>query len=92
MPIQTRLSLLLPLLRAQECLIKRMIMIVNFRYYSRPVPSLNKDMEEIKRCIWGLFSRLLLPSLRISFMVLPIELMDAYSKCGRIMKIRQLQN
>ena len=81
MPIQTRLSLL-SFAKAQDCLIIEDDYDSEFRYYSRPVPSLQGLDGGNKVVYMGTFSRLLLPSLRISFMVLPIELMDAYSKCG----------
>lgn len=55
-----------------------------FRYYVRPVPSL-QSLEGGEKVIYiGSFSRLLLPSLRIAFMVLPIELMSRYEERGSL--------
>ena len=51
-----------------------------FRYYTRSVPSL-QGMNGGKNVVYiGTFSRLLLPSIRISFMVLPPELSDKYNE------------
>lgn len=53
-----------------------------FRYYTRPVPSL-QSLDGGQKVIYiGSFSRLLLPSLRIAFMVLPAELMEVYKEKG----------
>lgn len=55
-----------------------------FCYFSRPVPSLQGlDGGEHVAYI-GTMSRLLLPSIRISFMVLPLRLMDAYRSRGAL--------
>lgn len=54
-----------------------------FRYYTRPVPSLQSLDGGQKVIYMGSFSRLLLPSLRIAFMVLPTELMESYKEKGR---------
>jgi len=49
-----------------------------FRYFSRPVASL-QGMANGERVIYlGSFSRSLIPSLRISYMVLPLNLLPAY--------------
>ncbi len=82
MPMQTRLSLL-SFAQAQDCLIIEDDYDSEFRYYGRPVPSLQGLDGGHKVVYMGTFSRLLLPSLRISFMVLPIELMNAYTKRGQ---------
>lgn len=82
MPIQTRLSLL-AFAKAKDCLIIEDDYDSEFRYYGRPVPSLQGLDGGHKVVYMGTFSRLLLPSLRISFMVLPIELMEVYSKIGQ---------
>jgi len=81
MPIQTRLSLL-SFAKSHECLIIEDDYDSEFRYYSRPVPSL-QSLDGGQNVVYmGAFSRLLLPSLRISFMVLPIKLVDVYTKRG----------
>ena len=53
-----------------------------FRYYSRPTPSL-QGLSGGKGVVYlGTFSRLLLPSIRMSFMVLPPELLKQYRERG----------
>lgn len=51
-----------------------------FQYNSRPVPSLHALAGGSNVVYIGSFSRLLLPSIRISFMVLTQELADVYRK------------
>lgn len=49
-----------------------------FRYQSKPIPSL-QGMDQAGRVIYlGTFSKSLLPSIRISYMVLPPELLRVY--------------
>lgn len=51
-----------------------------FRYYGRPVPSL-QGLDSGENVVYlGTFSKLLLPSMRVSFMVLPSRLIDGYEK------------
>lgn len=53
-----------------------------FRYLSKPVPSI-QGMNGGQEVVYiGTFSKLLLPSIRISFMVLPLSLVDDYLKIG----------
>jgi len=65
------------------------------RYEGMPIPSL-QGLNNGENVIYvGAFSKLLLPSLRISFVVIPPSLMDAYSKMKRrysqtVSKIEQL--
>lgn len=81
MPIQTRLALL-SYAKAHGCLIIEDDYDSEFRYYIRPVPSL-QSLDGGENVVYmGTFSRLLLPSLRISFMVLPMRLIDEYEKRG----------
>lgn len=54
-----------------------------FRYYSRPTPSLQGLSGGRGVVYLGTFSRLLLPSIRMSFMVLPPELLEKYQKRAR---------
>lgn len=54
-----------------------------FRYFQRSVPSLQSLDSEGRVVYIGTFSKLLLPSIRISFMVLPANLSDEYAKRGR---------
>ncbi len=49
-----------------------------FRYYNRPTPSLQGLSGGHGVVYVGSFSRLLLPSIRLSYMVLPPELLGAY--------------
>ncbi len=51
-----------------------------FCYFNRPAPSLQSLTGGHNVIYIGTFSRLLLPSIRISFMVLPIDLMEMYRK------------
>lgn len=53
-----------------------------FRYYSRPTPSLQGLSGGRGVVYLGTFSRLLLPSIRMSFMVLPPELLAQYRERG----------
>ncbi|WP_283607120.1 MocR-like pyridoxine biosynthesis transcription factor PdxR [Faecalispora anaeroviscerum] len=51
-----------------------------FRYSGKPIPSL-QGMDETSRVIYmGAFSKSLSPALRVSYMVLPRHLLDAYQK------------
>ena len=54
-----------------------------FKYYNRPTPSLQGLAGGRNVVYLGTFSRLLLPSIRLSFMVLPPELLDVYKDRGR---------
>lgn len=77
MPINTRLRLL-NFAKQEDALIIEDDYDSEFRYYGRPVPSLQGLDGGEKVIYMGTFSKLLLPSLRISFMVLPINLLDLY--------------
>ena len=51
-----------------------------FKYFQKPVPSL-QGLSGGRNVIYlGTFSKMLLPSIRISYMVLPPELMERYEK------------
>ncbi len=51
-----------------------------FRYKGRPIPSL-QSMDQLGHVIYmGTFSKSLMPSLRISYMVLPLLLLQKYQK------------
>ncbi len=54
-----------------------------FRYRGRPIPAL-KSLDRKERVIYiGTFSRAIAPAIRISYMVLPHELLSRYRKvCG----------
>ncbi|MFC3883969.1 PLP-dependent aminotransferase family protein [Bacillus songklensis] len=50
-----------------------------FRYEGRPIPAL-KELDQHDKIIYlGTFSKMLLPSLRISYIVLPPRLLQSYS-------------
>lgn len=78
MPMQQRLALL-SFAKKNDCLIIEDDYDSEFRYYGRPVPSLQGLDGGNKVIYMGTFSKLLLPSLRISFMVLPLELLEKYN-------------
>lgn len=54
-----------------------------FRYKGKPIPSL-QGIAQMERVIYlGTFSNSIMPSIRVSYMVLPSQLMEAYEKkCG----------
>lgn len=55
-----------------------------FRYFNRPTPSL-QGLDGGENTVYlGTFSKLLLPSIRISFMILPPRLLDEYKKHGEV--------
>lgn len=81
MPVAQRLKLL-QVARRSECLVLEDDYDSEFRYFTHPVPSL-QGLDGGRSVIYmSTFSKLLLPSLRLSFMVLPASLMDAYEKKG----------
>ena len=55
-----------------------------FRYFSTPVTSLQGMSNGDYIIYLGSFSRLLLPSLRLSYAVLPVTLLPAYEKIKRL--------
>lgn len=55
-----------------------------FRYFNRPTPSLQGLDGGESTVYLGTFSKLLLPSIRISFMILPHTLLSEYRKRGRV--------
>lgn len=83
MPINTRLKLL-NFAKQEDALIIEDDYDSEFRYYGRPVPSLQGLDGGGKVIYMGTFSKLLLPSLRISFMVLPINLLDVYKSKAQL--------
>ena len=57
-----------------------------FRYKGKPIPSL-QGLDKNGRVVYlGTFSKSLIPSLRISFMVLPLSLLEKYHKHFSIYK------
>lgn len=72
----------------KEAFEKRILIIEDdynneFRYYNRPTPSLQGLAGGRNVVYLGTFSRLLLPSIRMSFMVLTPELLALYNEKGR---------
>lgn len=55
-----------------------------FRYFNRPTPSLQALDGGENAVYLGTFSKLLLPSIRISFMILPTGLLDEYKRKSRL--------
>lgn len=55
-----------------------------FRYINRPTPSLQSLDGGENTVYLGTFSKLLLPSIRISFMILPPSLMPVYTERGTV--------
>lgn len=51
-----------------------------FRYFQKPTPSLQGLAGGRGVIYLGTFSKMLLPSIRMSFMILPPELLDSYEK------------
>lgn len=69
---------------AHDCLIIEDDYDSEFRYYSRSTPSL-QGMDAGQTVVYiGTFSKMLLPSIRISFMVLPLSLVKKYEERGKL--------
>lgn len=67
-----------------DCLIVEDDYDSEFRYYSRPLPSL-QGMNGGKNVVYiGTFSKLLIPSIRISFMIMPLNLIEKYNERGKL--------
>ena len=74
---------LLGFAKENNCLIIEDDYDSEFRYYQRSIPSL-QSLDSDGRVVYiGTFSKLLIPSIRISFMVLPSSLSKEYQKRGR---------
>lgn len=79
MSVSSRLSLLKNAL-AHQTLIIEDDYNNEFRYINRPIPCL-QGLASGKNVVYiSTFSKLLLPSIRLSFMILPDELLPAYEK------------
>ena len=55
-------------------------MTVTYRYKGKPIPSLQSIDHEEKVIYLGTFSKSIAPSLRISYMVLPLHLLKKYQE------------
>lgn len=83
LPISSRLELI-AYARKNGCIIIEDDYDSEFRYYSKPVPSLQGIAGGNNIIYLGTFSKLLLPSIRISFMILPPELIYSYAKVSAL--------
>ncbi len=54
-----------------------------FRYIGRPIPSLQGSDTRQKVIYIGTFSKSIAPSIRISYLVLPVPLLERYEQVGR---------
>ncbi len=82
MPVGDRMKLLKDAAR-EDMLIIEDDYNSEFRYYNRPTPSLQGLSGGRGVVYLGTFSRLLLPSIRMSYMVLPPDLLKRYQERGR---------
>ena len=82
MPVGDRMKLLKDAVR-DDMLIIEDDYNSEFRYYNRPTPSLQGLSGGRGVVYLGTFSRLLLPSIRMSYMVLPPDLLKRYQERGR---------
>ena len=58
-----------------------------FRFATRPLATL-QGLDDADRVIYiGTFSRVLFPSIRIGYMILPLALVDAFLKVRRLIDI-----
>lgn len=83
LPISSRLELI-AYARKNDCIIIEDDYDSEFRYYSKPVPSLQGIAGGSNVIYLGTFSKLLLPSIRISFMILPPELVNSYAEVSAL--------
>lgn len=82
MPISKRLQLLEWAIRKQAIIIEDDYSC-HFRYNVRPIPSLQGISPKANVVYFGNFSKPLLPSLRIAFMILPPSLLNIYKTIYR---------
>lgn len=54
-----------------------------FRYIGKPIPSLQGNDSHQKVIYIGTFSKSIAPAIRISYLVLPVHLMERYEQVGR---------
>lgn len=79
LPINQRLELL-NFAKKNHCLIIEDDYDSEFRYYSKTIPSLQGISGGDEVIYISTFSKLLIPSIRISFMVLPFSMLQKYNK------------
>lgn len=83
MPIKRRMELLAWAMEAEGRYIIEDDYDSEFRYKGKPIPSL-QGVDQAGRVIYiGTFSRAIAPAIRVSYMVLPLSLMERYERyCG----------
>ncbi len=83
MPMKRRMELLQWAAKAKERYIIEDDYDSEFRYKGKPIPSL-QGSDPYGRVIYlGTFSKSIAPAIRVSYMVLPLELLAAYrTRCG----------
>ena len=80
MPIKRRMELLSWAMETEGRYIIEDDYDSEFRYKGKPIPSL-QGVDHAERVIYiGTFSRAVAPAIRVSYMVLPISLMEQYEK------------
>lgn len=80
MPIKRRMELLAWAMEAEGRYIIEDDYDSEFRYKGKPIPSL-QGVDQAGRVIYiGTFSRAIAPAIRVSYMVLPISLMERYER------------
>jgi len=79
MPVDRRLSLLRWAKQKRERFIIEDDYDSEFRYFGKPVPAIS-SLDDTEKVIYlGTFSKNISPSVRVSYLVLPKELMDVYN-------------
>lgn len=83
MPIKRRQELLQWALEAPERYIIEDDYDSEFRYVGRPIPSLQGSDHHQRVIYIGTFSKSIAPAIRVSYLVLPMSLMERYEQIGR---------
>lgn len=83
MPMKRRLQLLGWAMKQPERYIIEDDYDSEFRYLGKPIPSLQGSDRSGRVIYLGTFSRSIAPAMRVSYMVLPVHLLEQYrKKCG----------
>ena len=85
MPIKRRMELLRWAAEEEECYIIEDDYDSEFRYKGKPIPALQGFDREDKVIYIGTFSRSIAPSIRISYLVLPKNLLKVYNEKSRFL-------
>lgn len=83
MPIKRRLELLNWAYEKPERYIIEDDYDSEFRYKGKPIPALQGNDRQGKVVYLGTFSKAIAPSIRVSYLILPKELLEIYEKKGR---------